>query len=55
MITKYQKHTALLFMSFACLVNVNVRWLVLTVPWVGLQCVIAHSLTSSMWSSKLHL
>ena len=24
-------------MSFLCLVAVNVRWLFLTVPWVGLQ------------------
>ena len=31
---------ALLLLSNGCLVNVNVLWLFLTVPWVGLQCVI---------------
>ena len=28
------------FLSSGCLVTVNVLWLFLTVPWVGLQCVI---------------
>ena len=32
---------ALLSLSFGCLVTENVMWLFLTVPWVGLQCVIA--------------
>ena len=32
---------ALLLLSFACLVAVNVLWLFLTLPWVGLQFVIA--------------
>ena len=31
---------ALLLLSFECLVTVNVLWLFLTVPWIGLQCVI---------------
>ena len=31
---------ALLLLSYGCLVAVNVLWLFLTVPWVGLQCVI---------------
>ena len=31
---------ALLLFSFRCLVTVNVLWLFLMVPWVGLQCVI---------------
>ena len=33
---------ALISLSFRCLVrlSVNVLWLFLTVPWVGLQCVI---------------
>ena len=31
---------AFLQLSFFCLVTVNVLWLFLTVPWVGLQCVI---------------
>ena len=31
---------ALLLLSFRCLVNVNIPWLFLTVPWVGLQFVI---------------
>ena len=32
---------ALLLLSYRCLVTVNVLWLFLTVPWVGLQHVIA--------------
>ena len=31
---------ALLLLSYRCLVTVNVLWRFLTVPWVGLQCVI---------------
>ena len=31
---------ALLLLSFGCLVAVNVLWLFITVPWVGLQFVI---------------
>ena len=31
---------ALLLLSFRCLVTANVLWPFLTVPWVGLQCVI---------------
>ena len=31
---------ALLLLSFQFLVTVNIMWLFLTVPWVGLQCVI---------------
>ena len=27
-------------LSYRCIVAVNVLWLFLTVPWVGLQCVI---------------
>ena len=30
---------ALLLLSYGCLVTVNVLWLFLWVPWVGLQCV----------------
>ena len=30
---------ALLLLSFECLVSVNVLWLFLAMPWVGLQCV----------------
>ena len=29
---------ALHSLSYGCLVTVNVLWLFLTVPWVGLQC-----------------
>ena len=29
----------LLLLSYGCLVTVNVLWIFLTVPWVGLQCV----------------
>ena len=31
---------ALLLLSYRCFVAINVLWLFLTVPWVGLQCVI---------------
>ena len=31
---------ALLLLSYRCIVTVKVMWLFLTVPWVGLQCVI---------------
>ena len=31
---------ALLLLSFGCIVAVNVLWLFLVVPWVGLRCVI---------------
>ena len=40
---------ALLLLSFACLVTVNVLWLFLTVPWVGLQFVIV------VYSDHTHL
>ena len=30
----------LLLLSYGCLVTVNVLWLFLTVPWVGLQCLV---------------
>ena len=30
----------LLLLSYGCLVTVNVLWLFLTLPWVGLRCVI---------------
>ena len=29
-----------LLLSYRCLVSVNILWLFLTVPWVGLQCFI---------------
>ena len=31
---------ALLLLPHRCIVSVNLLWLFLTVPWVGLQCVI---------------
>ena len=31
---------AILLLSYGCLVVVNVLWLFLTMPWVGLQCMI---------------
>ena len=37
---KKRKLVALLLLSYRCLVTVNVLWLFLTVPRVGLQCVI---------------
>ena len=30
----------LLSLSYRCIVTINVLWLFLTLPWVGLQCVI---------------
>ena len=35
-----RKLVALLLLSYICIVTINVLWLFLTVPWVGLQCVI---------------
>ena len=35
-----RKLVALLLLSHRCIVNINVLWLFLAVPWVGLQCVI---------------
>ena len=35
-----RKLVALLLLSYRCIVSINVLWLFLTVPWVGLQCVI---------------
>ena len=34
------KLVALLLLSYICIVTINVLWLFLTVPWVGLRCVI---------------
>ena len=31
---------AFILLSYICLFTVNVLWLFLTMPWVGLQCVI---------------
>ena len=31
---------ALQLLSYGCIVTINVLWLLLTLPWVGLQCVI---------------
>ena len=39
-LTRKRELVVLLLLSFRCLVTVNVLWLFLTVPWVGLQCVI---------------
>ena len=35
-----RKLFAQLLLSYRCLVTVNVLWLFLPLPWVGLQCVI---------------
>ena len=35
-----EQSRSLPLLSVGCLVTVNVLWLFLTVPWVGLQCVI---------------
>ena len=39
-LTRKRKLVALLLLSFGCLVTVNVLWLFLMVPWVGLRFVI---------------
>ena len=35
-----RKQVTLLLLSYICIVTINVLWLFLTVPWVGLQYVI---------------
>ena len=35
-----RKLVALLLLSNRCIVTINVLWLFLTAPWIGLQCVI---------------
>ena len=35
-----RKLVALLLLSYRCTVTINVLWIFLMVPWVGLQCVI---------------
>ena len=35
-----RKLVALLLLSYRCIVTLNILWLFLTVPWVGLQCMI---------------
>ena len=35
-----RKLVALLSLSYMCIVTITVLWLFLTVPWIGLQCVI---------------
>ena len=40
LILKTRKLVVLLSLSYRCIVTINVQWLFLTVPWVGLQCVI---------------
>ena len=37
---KKRELVALLLLAYGCLVTVNILWFFLTVPWVGLQCVI---------------
>ena len=42
-LTRKRELAALLLLYFGCLVTVNVLWLFLTVPWVGLQYMIVVS------------
>ena len=35
-----RKLVVLLLLFYICIVTINVLWLFLVVPWVGLQCVI---------------
>ena len=39
-LNRKRKLVALLLLSYRCIVTIDVVWLFLTVPWVGLQCVI---------------
>ena len=39
-LTRKRELITLLLLSFGYLVTVNVPWLFLTAPWIGLQCVI---------------
>ena len=39
-LNRKRKLVALLLLSHRCIVTINVLWLFLTMPWVGLQCVI---------------
>ena len=39
-LTRMKELVALLFYVLGCLVSVNILWLFLTVPWVGLRFVI---------------
>ena len=39
-LNRNRKLLALRLLSYRCLVTINVLWLFLTVPWVGLQYVI---------------
>ena len=55
-----RKLVALLLLSYRCIVTINILWLSLTVPWVGLQCVIVvltdhtHLLFGTSIFSKLY-
>ena len=49
-----RKLVALLLLSYRCIVTTNVLWLFLiTVPWVGLQCVIVVFLDHTHLSSAV--
>ena len=39
-LNRKRKLVALLLLSYRCTITINVLWLFLAVPWVGLQCVI---------------
>ena len=39
-ILKKRKLVALLLLYYSCIVTINFLWLFLTVPWIGLECVI---------------
>ena len=63
-LTRKRELVALLLLSFGCLVTVNVLWLFLTVPWVGMQCVLVvfpghthlffNGSINSVWQIGLH-
>ena len=39
-LTRKRKLVSLLLLYYRCIVTINVLWLFLMMPWVGLQCVI---------------
>ena len=44
-----------MLLSYRCIVTINVLWLFLTVPWIGLQCVIVIFLESYLLTFFLSL
>ena len=39
-LNRKRKLVVLLFLSYRCIVTINVLWLIVKVPWAGMQCAI---------------